>query len=81
MDHLARQSDLYRRNLTFNPPLGPRPLITVEVGRKQQCKDNLFINADVQVQSSQVGRWMITCSQAKQIRYAVQLNPESKMLA
>jgi hypothetical protein len=41
----------------------------------------LFINADVQVQSSQVGRWMITCSQAKQIRYAVQSNPESKMLA
>ncbi len=50
------------RLVDFSPPLGPRPLITVEVGRKQQFRDDLFINADadVQVQSSQVGRWMIT---------------------
>jgi hypothetical protein len=49
----------------FRPLLGPCPMITVEVHQKQQCRDDLFINAEIQVQSSQMDWWMITCSQAK----------------
>ncbi len=34
-------------------PAGPRPLITEEVDRHQQCWDDSFINVDMQIQSSQ----------------------------
>ncbi len=72
-----------KRASRFQPLLEPRPLITVGVGRKQQCRDDLFINADVKVPSPQVGRWLITCSQINRSRQnagctagcRMQLNP------
>jgi hypothetical protein len=37
-------------------PAGPRPLITEEVDRKQQCRDDLIINADVRNGSIKYGQ-------------------------
>ncbi len=54
-------------------------MIAEGVGQKQQCLDDLFINADVQVQSTLMG-WRVI-NKCVNTGASKQLNPESKMLA